>query len=231
VSISTTRETPSALGLPGHDDVAARGVAAWVGAAGAGGAATGGATCAAVAGEFCAGTAGALGAPAAVGTTGLLSVTVLLGAVGTFGVTGAVGAVTRAVDAALGAAGAAFGATSASAEGLIGAVAAGAACRSSKGVTTARAAPPVVAWAAAGKATGTERLCDRMPPNTARHMTMASAPIIAASRMAKPPNLESSRHRWRQYHVDVCWQCELRPRFQDLELLGLVLYTVRLSPI
>jgi len=178
---------PSALGLPGQDDVAlAGGVAAWVGAAGAGGAAAGDATCAAAtAGEFCAGTAGAPGAPGALGTTGVLSVTEVLRAAGMFGATGKVGTATGAVGAALVAIGAAFGATSASAEGLIGAVVAGAACRSSKVVTTARAAPPVVAWTGAGEAMGTERLCDRMAPNTAMHMTIARAPIIAASRMAR----------------------------------------------
>jgi hypothetical protein len=176
---------PSALGLPGQDDVALAGVvAAWVGAAGAGGAAAGDATCAAAtAREFCAGTAGAPSAPGALGTTGVLSVTEVLGAADMFGATGTVGAATGAVGAALGAVGAAFGATLA--EGLIGAVEAGAACRSSKVVMTARAAPPAIPWTGAGEAMGTEGLCDRMAPNTAMHMTIARAPIIAASRMAR----------------------------------------------
>jgi len=101
---------------------------------------------------------------------------------------GAVSAATGAAGAALGAAGVAFGATSNSVDGLIGAVAPGAAYRASKGVTVAP--PTVAAWIGAGM--GTERLCDRMPPNTARHRTMTSVPTIAASRMAKSPNRESS---------------------------------------
>jgi hypothetical protein len=145
VSISTTREIPSALGLPAQNDVAAAG-----------------------------GMAACIGTEVAAGTV--------------LGEAASDDPSVRTVRA--------FGVT----YDLSPVVSANGVFCSSTVATTARTASCAGAVGAGdAEPAGLESLCERMPPNTATHITMTSAHTIAASRIAKSPNPENfRRHRGRK---------------------------------
>ena len=189
VSISTTRDTPSAFGLPGQAEApagAATGAAAGAGAGACETGATGVFGAAANEGEFCASTVGALGAAGALGMVALGAAALGAAALGVGRLGAAAGEVagTAAFCDATGA-GAGLGAT-AGAAGVGATAGVGGISRSSKVVITVRSAG--AACAGEVEAIGTEDFCDRMAPNTATQTRTIIAQAIAASRMAILPH-------------------------------------------
>ena len=157
VSISTVRETPSALGLPGHETAV---VGATVAACGGAAAAGAGAGAAAAAAGACARTVAGAGAGIAAGVAPPCAFVV-----GELGI----------------------GAASAAGSGLLAACTGAGGLASSTVVTTRNGVSEVAAWAGDVEAIGTEDRWERMAPNTATHMTIISAHAIAARRMAISP--------------------------------------------